>query len=257
MWTFGGAGTDPKGYQNSCGEWVKNTNEVWYFSGESLINLGYARYWEPHKGTLYLSNELNCYEPTLKKWENIESNGAIPSPRDAFATCLLGNTVYLYGGRCESSHGLNDMYKLHMPSLTWTRINFPGDSPYPQGHSLHTFTEISNSQIMLHGGHVHNSDFSADTWLYNIRTKSWNKYTETTDTVRFYHTATYANNSILVFGGRKHERQGICVCLHLTPMDGHQPKSLERHALQAIKKYNMKIKRGSLPHQLYVRINDM
>lgn len=46
--------------------------------------------------------------------------GSSPTERAAHATALVGDVLYLFGGR-HGAHRLNDLYTLDMARLHWSR----------------------------------------------------------------------------------------------------------------------------------------
>ena len=69
LWVFGGCGPSPSGYLNDSGE--------------------YAHGW---------NNQILSFDTSSQEWINPKSSGAIPSPRDKYATTVVSHNVWLYGG---------------------------------------------------------------------------------------------------------------------------------------------------------------
>ena len=114
-----------------------------------------------------------CFDSTSQAWTTVESFGEIPSWRIGCDAAKIGTNVYLYGGR--GNFGLDDLYVLDMISLTWTRLYRAGQLQ-PMARACHTFTAISDTEIMLHAGYcVENDDDFSDTWILDLTSLSWNE----------------------------------------------------------------------------------
>ena len=85
-----------------------------------------------------------------------------------------------------------------MHSLTWTQIHT--GRPCPQARASCTLTVITDDQLVLHGGERNRKAFG-DTWLMNLKSQTWRKYTRK-DHVLCHHTGSSdLNNSVIIFGG--------------------------------------------------------
>ena len=110
--------------------------------------------------------------------------------------------VWLFGGK-DRDKCFHDLYKLNMESLTWTKIQTAG-SLTPMDQATHSFTAISNKQIILYGG----SDVNP-CWILDLPSLSWREYYSpsyvdgeaTENNGRCRHTGTIGTDSIIIFGG--------------------------------------------------------
>ena len=44
----------------------------------------------------YITNQLNCFDPVQQEWTNVQSSGAIPSPRFGFGFTQIQKNVYVH-----------------------------------------------------------------------------------------------------------------------------------------------------------------
>ena len=171
LWIFGGMGRSQEGYLNDHGDIL-----------DQVYNC---------------NNQLLCYNPNTAKWTNPRCFGAVPSPRLYHASTNIKNKVWLFGGS-ENIEYFNDIFELTMHSLTWTQIHT--GRPCPQARASCTLTVITDDQLVLHGGERNRKAFG-DTWLMNLKSQTWRKYTRK-DHVLCQNTGSSGlNNSVIIFGG--------------------------------------------------------
>ena len=203
--------------------------------------------------------EFICFDPTSQAWTNVESFGEIPSCRIGCGAANIGSKVYLYGGR--EKFGLDDLYVLDMINLTWTRL-YPAGQLQPMARAFHTFTAVSDTEIMLHAGYfVENDDDFSDTWILDLKSLSW-KESAQEDMKRSRHSATNIDGSFIILGGMFKDPFGYRVHVY---SDVHRityrcvPKTLEQLTLQVVHKYKdlLKPTDSSMPEDLYERFCDM
>ena len=95
------------------------------------------------------------------------------------------------------------LLELNMQSLVWIKLKV--DCPIrPSERMWHSFTALSEYTFVLHGGYdIATNDALSDTWLLDLPSASWRKYTGSSDHGRAHHSATKSiHNNIIIFGGR-------------------------------------------------------
>ena len=70
------------------------------------------------------NNQLVSYCPKTNSWEWPKTKGDRPCPRAAHKADISGDTVYLFGGRCENTR-LDDLHCLHMKTMIWSGRSEP------------------------------------------------------------------------------------------------------------------------------------
>ena len=196
-----------------------------------------------------------CFDPTSQAWMNVESFGEIPSCRIGCGAEKIGTKVYLYGGK--ETFSFDDLYVCDMINLTWTLL-YPAGQLQPMARAFHTFTSVSDTEIILHGGYFveNNNDFS-DTWILDLTSLLWKECSQEEDEKRSRHSATNINGSHIIIGGLGPNLWIYSDVHHITY--SYEPKTLEQMTLQVIHKYKdlLKPTDSSIPEDLYERFCDM
>ena len=166
LWVFGGEGPSPEIYLNDYGD----------------IEYGW----------FHRNNQLLSYDPDIRKWTNPQCFGAVPSPRSAPCSTINREKVWLFGGFNRTLGCLDDLFQLNMQSLTWMQIQ--AGNPRPATFCGYTLTAITDNQLILLGC------FSS--WIMDLTSHSWRRYTSGNHHVRSNHTTTLGlNSSVIVIGG--------------------------------------------------------
>ena len=220
LWTFGGCGKSPAGFLNDFGDFNNS------LSGDV--------HWQ------HFNNQLLCFDPSNEEWTNPQCYGMVPEPRARHATTASQEKVWLYGGnyfiRC-----FNTLHELNMHSCTWTLIQ----SQKIQPQRLACTLTISDDKLILHGGSNAFHKIFSDTWIVDLETKMWKKYTGATDTRRSGHSGSRGiNNSVIIIGKS-------CTIFHVLT----EPKSLQQLAVQNIHTNHTLLPWKSLPRKLTVLLD--
>ena len=134
-------------------------------------------HWQEEGGGGGWHNALTSYCQGAWGWP--QTRGKPPSARAGAAAAVLGDSVYIFGGRGRRGR-LDDLYSLHLPSLTWTCLQAcswpdPWAAPsalQPAPRALHTLTTVPGSRTLaLYGGigQLHNP--LQDLWLLHPETE--------------------------------------------------------------------------------------
>lgn len=122
------------------------------------------------------NNALVRYNVKLNRWEWPETRGTPPSPRAACAGGVLGDCVYIFGGRTIHRR-MNDLHQLNLKTMTWTTIirgteNLdpfgPPDPSKPEPRSLHSLTPATPSSLVLYGGLGQLASPLNDCWILHV-----------------------------------------------------------------------------------------
>ena len=246
MWTFGGMGSSPDGYLNNYGDW-----------------LGFKGGLNPNISMSYFCNQLNCFDPTSQKWTDVQSAGAIPSPRDAFGCTKIKNKVFIHGGRFAdvadvSCRTLDDMYELNLLDMTWKKFEI-AECLVPSQRCLHSFTSFTDSKIILHGGCLPHIYTYNEVWILDLKTLRWEEFTVNEDDPRCAHTATEGNNEIIIIGGLAEVNELVYPqsVLHIRLL--YQPQMLQQLVLRSVYKHKdvLEPQSSDMPDDMYERFQDM
>ncbi|KAI6870782.1 hypothetical protein KC338_g2897 [Hortaea werneckii] len=94
-------------------------------------------------------NDVWSYDPRTNSWTQLECIGYIPSPREGHAASLVGDVMYIFGGRTESGDDLGDLAAFRISSRRWYTFQNMGPSPSPR--SGHSMTTVGKNVVILAG----------------------------------------------------------------------------------------------------------
>lgn len=127
-----------------------------------------------HSGGVW-TNHLVIYNPKENKYIQPQTKGSPPCPRAGAASCVIGDNVYIFGGRCKQRR-LNDLYSLDLQTMTWRQMDegsdpdpFAPPSPsHPSPRSLHTMVNIGSNRLAVYGGLGQLCAPLNDCWILNL-----------------------------------------------------------------------------------------
>ncbi|KAK5109542.1 hypothetical protein LTR62_006893 [Meristemomyces frigidus] len=94
-------------------------------------------------------NDVWSYSPQTNSWTQLDCIGYIPSPREGHAAALVGDVMYIFGGRTEEGNDLGDLAAFRITSRRWYTFQNMGPSPSPR--SGHSMTTVGKSIVILAG----------------------------------------------------------------------------------------------------------
>ncbi|KAI9163339.1 Tip elongation aberrant protein [Paramyrothecium foliicola] len=94
-------------------------------------------------------NDVWCYEAAVNKWSQLDCRGYIPCPREGHASALVGDVMYVFGGRTEEGSDLGDLAAFKISTRRWYTFQNMGPSPSPR--SGHSMTTVGKSIVVLGG----------------------------------------------------------------------------------------------------------
>ncbi|CDH52987.1 galactose oxidase [Lichtheimia corymbifera JMRC:FSU:9682] len=146
--------------------------------------------------------------------ETKRTSGEIPPSLVGASTVIVGDSMYVFGGRLVSSRQMtNHLYVLNLSTLKWTRhAPSPDSTPPPRARYFHTASVYKNHMVVFGGmGHVEkggSQDLLAldDVCLLNLTNMTWT-YPEIGPSVfspqpRYAHLAVIAHDKLVVMGGQ-------------------------------------------------------
>jgi chromosome segregation ATPase len=94
-------------------------------------------------------SDVWAYDPRTNSWSQLECIGYIPVAREGHAAALVGDVMYVFGGRTEEGNDLGDLAAFRITSRRWYTFQNMGPSPSPRsGHSMTAF----GKHIVVTGG---------------------------------------------------------------------------------------------------------
>jgi hypothetical protein len=151
------------------------------------------------------NNQLVSFDPKCGKWRNPQCFGVGPSAESSvyLVSARINNIVYVFQKGVDVT---NSLYQLDLPSLYWTQITT--GQPGPCERINCSFTAISDTHIVLHGGARADEDFENinDTWVLDIPSRTWSEHSTQQDDDDKYaatHTALKCpqTNTLYILGG--------------------------------------------------------
>ena len=86
-------------------------------------------------------------------WRKIEVQKNSPSPRIAHSQAVIGNRIYIFGGRqgiTMDESPLNDLHYFDTQTETWTEVVFKGGNA-PSARSFHKMVSVGSSLFVFGG----------------------------------------------------------------------------------------------------------
>jgi Galactose oxidase, central domain len=94
-------------------------------------------------------NDVWSYDPRANIWTQQECIGYIPAPREGHSAAVVGDVMYVFGGRTEEGTDLGDLAAFRLSTRRWYTFQNMGPSPSPR--SGHSMTAYGKQIIVLAG----------------------------------------------------------------------------------------------------------
>ena len=240
IWLFGGYG------------WIFVNNNS--DDNEFLCDNGIFQLSEDSVG---YNNQLCSFNIATQVWKTVKSSGSIPSPRYGHASDKIKANIWLYGGKDQHTQ-FDDLYEFNMDTLIWTQIQ----TVHPPGlknRFSHSFTTITNKQIVLYGGR---SDDNSN-WILDVPSYSWKKIRvqQSVESGRWLHTGTTGIRNIIIFGGCHSPDDGRTSTMNSSDIlvVMFEPKSLLKSCLELVFQHKSMLESrwDILPRSLLTQLRSM
>eukprot|EP01080_Neovahlkampfia_damariscottae_P009396 gene9396-1607_t len=145
-------------------------------------------------------NALNILNLRTLKWFQTETTGPVPCERQCHSSIVFQGDMYIFGGYAGNSDVvLNDMYKLNLDNMVWSKIEYFGHF-IPSPRYFHVAT-LYSGKMYIHGGREKNNHLN-DFYSFDFEKKRWNPIITTiTPSKRAAHSGFVYNDSLFIFGG--------------------------------------------------------
>ncbi|CAG8499773.1 1565_t:CDS:2 [Paraglomus brasilianum] len=94
-------------------------------------------------------NDTWCYDIRSNTWTELVCIGYIPLPRDSHGATLVGDVLYVFGGKGPEGEELGDLAAFRITNKRWYMFQKMGPSPYPR-HT--TVLSACREKIFVLGG---------------------------------------------------------------------------------------------------------
>jgi N-acetylneuraminic acid mutarotase len=154
------AANPPSSRSSHCISTVGST--VYLFGGEHVART-------PIDSSLF-KVDVSSASPS---WEPVEASGAAPSPRIAHAQAVMGDAIWVFGGRQSvtmEEAPMNDLFRFDIATNTWTEITATGPV-LPPARSFHRMVAVG-SYLYVFGGCAAVGRL-ADLYRFDSNTSVW------------------------------------------------------------------------------------
>lgn len=100
-------------------------------------------------GKLWYSDTW-CYDPQENTWTSLECSGFIPAPCEGHSATIVGDIMYVFGGRSSQGNDLGTLSALKLTTRKW--FTFQNLGPGPSPRSGHSMTAFAGNKILVMGG---------------------------------------------------------------------------------------------------------
>ncbi|KDR85383.1 hypothetical protein GALMADRAFT_1324087 [Galerina marginata CBS 339.88] len=118
----------------------------------------------------YHYNDTWSFNLQTKKWTELNCIGFIPSAREGHAAAILGNVIYVFGGRGIDGKDLGDLAAFKISNQRW--YMFQNMGPSPSGRSGHAMASIGTKVFVLGGESFSPSKSDDPNFTHTLETKN-------------------------------------------------------------------------------------
>lgn len=84
-------------------------------------------------------NDIWRFDPVTRTWTKLQCSGFVPEPREGHSASLVGDVIYVFGGRDIDGNDLGDLSAFKISTSRWFTFQNMGIGPSPRsGHALCT-----------------------------------------------------------------------------------------------------------------------
>uniref|UniRef100_A0A1A8HJL8 Kelch domain containing 3 n=1 Tax=Nothobranchius korthausae TaxID=1143690 RepID=A0A1A8HJL8_9TELE len=165
--------------------------------------------WGGRNDTEGACNVLYAFDVNTHRWYTPKISGAVPGARDGHSACVLGKTMYIFGGYEQLADCFsNDIHMLDTTTMVWSLINARG-SP-ARWRDFHSATIIGTKMFVFGGRadrfgpfHSNNEIYCNKIKVFDTETNCWlnTPSTQLLPEGRRSHSAFTYNGELFIFGG--------------------------------------------------------
>ena len=137
------------------------------FSENKLVLFG-GHFFSSDGSFTYL-NDTHVLDLETSTWRAVKCRGQIPAGRYNHGASLMGNRLFVYGGRGAKGTVFNDMYFLDLEDWTWYDVQWTSASP--PGRYDHGQTAVG-SKMVISGGWDGKVSYN-DLWVFDTDSFTW------------------------------------------------------------------------------------
>jgi len=164
-----------------------------------LLVFGGHRY--EREGEFTYFNDIQVFDITTNKWKQIRASGLEVAPRYGHSATLVGDRMFVFGGKGTNGNLYRDMVVLDIKNWVWAPV--VSQSVSPPARMQHASLQIGR-KIVIHGGWDSVSPSYNDIWIFDTGDFSWMqpKTYGVPPSPRYQHSLNLTpDGRILMFGG--------------------------------------------------------
>ncbi|KAI6189582.1 hypothetical protein M3Y97_00024000 [Aphelenchoides bicaudatus] len=157
------------------------------------------------------SQETYAFDFSTHKWTELKCSGTLPQHRDFHAATMLGDKMYVFGGRSDERGQFhssidyydNAMHVLDLKTLAWST---PKVTNSPLGRRSNTLWSFTGKVYMFGGFESQNNKHFADLHCFNPQDNSWVQLKPAGSTCpvpRRRQCSVMVGTKLFLFGGTK------------------------------------------------------
>jgi F-box protein 42 len=178
--------------------------------------------WHSLVGRICLQRERYFYDSVCRgklSFRVIAQKSRItPCQRFSHSSCVVGKSMYIFGGCSTSNTAFNDVYELNLQDFRWSKLRLSGIPPQPKECATMV---VHQNRIILFGGWcqpsrlgiVSNAKFYNGVHVLNTETLNWNTPFTAKDwpqpCERAGHAACVVQDQMVMFGGAQRQTRSV------------------------------------------------
>lgn len=152
-------------------------------------------------------NVLFCFDTTSYTWSKPKTRGQTPFAKDGHSACVIGDTMFVFGGYEEYDQYSQDVSSLDLKTFTWKHILTKGEAP--SWRDFHTASPMGSRMYVFGGrgdvqGPYHSSSelYCNSIYYLDTLTMTWCKpFVSNAPIGRRSHSAFVYRGQLYIFGG--------------------------------------------------------
>lgn len=117
-------------------------------------------------------NDLHSLDTGSNEWAEEFTSGDLPEPRGGHTATLVGTDVYVFGG-ANTEASFDDVHKLDLRHMRWSRVPLASDSSRPAARTNHAAAAEANGRLYVFGGYSDDGGkFLNDLWQLELLSPS-------------------------------------------------------------------------------------
>ncbi|TPX70855.1 hypothetical protein SpCBS45565_g01459 [Spizellomyces sp. 'palustris'] len=176
-------------------EFDSNGNKIYCFGGRTISPAGAER---------TLLSGIGVFNPATFEWEDTRQTN-IPE-RWGHTSVVLGDTMYIYGGRDNNNNLLNDLWAVKFPYLNTQQIQ---TSSGPSPRAWQCTTRLNDTAFLVVGGTGNNGPL-AEAWVFSKDDQTWTDISKKLSGVPLDRTGRVCglvSGTVVLYGGLNKQNQ--------------------------------------------------